>query len=198
MGTAFGIWNHMAADGLSQRGAVPVSNASGGSTDGNGSSTGGDSAAITANDFLLLLVTEMKNQDPTANTDPNQYINQLVQVNSLQQLIAINQTLTANSGADSPASRTTSAGPGLAGFSPNMNSQAPHMAGETHQAVAQPAATLHSNIAHPATTTRFASGNLTVPTAQPAAQRVAESLAGSARTSYAPGLAASSTHPPRP
>jgi len=35
----------------------------------------------------------MKNQDPTATTDPNEYVNQLVQVNSLQQLISINETL---------------------------------------------------------------------------------------------------------
>src|ERR1700690_808432 len=60
-------------------------------------SSGDDSATISANDFLTLLVTEMKNQDPTANTDPNEYINQLVQVNSLQQLISINQTLTTDS-----------------------------------------------------------------------------------------------------
>jgi flagellar basal-body rod modification protein FlgD len=46
----------------------------------------------------------MKNQDPTANTDPNEYINQLVQVNSLQQLISINQTLTADSTANSSKS----------------------------------------------------------------------------------------------
>ena len=58
-----------------------------------------DSATVSANDFLVLLVTEMKNQDPTANTDPNEYINQLVQVNSLEQLISINQTLTADSSA---------------------------------------------------------------------------------------------------
>src|SRR5205814_9488334 len=62
-----------------------------------GSKSEGDSATITANDFLTLLVTEMKNQDPTANTDPNEYINQLVQVNSLQQLISINQTLSTDS-----------------------------------------------------------------------------------------------------
>ncbi len=48
-------------------------------------------AVVTANDFLTLLVTELKNQDPTANNDPNAYVNQLVQVNSLQQLIQINQ-----------------------------------------------------------------------------------------------------------
>ena len=64
----------------------------------NGGS-GSDSASISANDFLTLLVTEMKNQDPTANTDPNEYINQLVQVNSLEQLISINQTLTTDSSA---------------------------------------------------------------------------------------------------
>jgi flagellar basal-body rod modification protein FlgD len=62
--------------------------------------SGSDSASISANDFLTLLVTEMKNQDPTANTDPNEYINQLVQVNSLEQLISINQTLTADSSAN--------------------------------------------------------------------------------------------------
>lgn len=50
-------------------------------------------AAITANDFLQLLVTELQNQDPTANTDPNEYVNQLVQVNTLQQQIQMNQTL---------------------------------------------------------------------------------------------------------
>jgi len=94
-----------------------------------------------------------------------------VQVNSLQQLIAINQTLTANSGADSPASQGVSAGPKVAGSLP----------GQTHQAADQPGTALHSNIAHPETVARFASGNLTVPVAQPAAQRVAESLAGKAR-----------------
>ena len=173
MGTALGIWNQILTEGLSQRGGViPVSNASNGATDGTSDSTRGDSAAITANDFLLLLVTEMKNQDPTASTDPNQYINQLVQVNSLQQLIAINQTLTANSGADSPASQSVSAGPKVAGS----------LQVQTHQAGDQSSAALHSNIAHPATVTRFASGNLTVPVTQPAAQRVAESLAGKART----------------
>jgi flagellar basal-body rod modification protein FlgD len=55
----------------------------------------GSSSTITANDFLTLLVSELKNQDPTQPTDPNAYIQQLVGVNSLQQLIQINQGLTA-------------------------------------------------------------------------------------------------------
>lgn len=63
------------------------------SSTGQSSSSDGNTATIAANDFLTLLVTEMKNQDPTATTDPNEYVNQLVQVNSLQQLISINETL---------------------------------------------------------------------------------------------------------
>src|ERR1700745_3902692 len=53
-----------------------------------------DNSTITSNDFLTLLVNELKNQDPTQPTDPNAYISQLVGVNSLQQLIQINQGLT--------------------------------------------------------------------------------------------------------
>jgi flagellar basal-body rod modification protein FlgD len=68
-------------------------------------STASTAGTITANDFLTLLVTEMKNQDPTQPTDPNAYIQQLVGVNSLQQLISINQGLsTLETGATSGTS----------------------------------------------------------------------------------------------
>ena len=73
------------------------------------------SASIGATDFLQLLVTEMKNQDPTADRDPNQYINQLVQVNSLEQLIQINEDLgggtssSATSGSGNAAVKVSSA-----------------------------------------------------------------------------------------
>lgn len=50
-----------------------------------------DNNQITSNDFLTLLVTELQNQDPTQPQDPTQYVQQLVGVNSLQQLIGINQ-----------------------------------------------------------------------------------------------------------
>lgn len=56
-----------------------------------GTSTSGTSTDITANDFLTLLVSELQNQDPTQPTDPNEYITQLAQVNSLEQLVSINQ-----------------------------------------------------------------------------------------------------------
>jgi len=67
------------------------------------------SEGISSSDFLTLLVTEMKNQDPTQPTDPNAYIQQLVGVNSLQQLISINQdlTTTATTGATGGITPTT-------------------------------------------------------------------------------------------
>lgn len=65
------------------------------SSTGSGSSNAtADNTTVTANDFLTLLVSELKNQDPTQPTDPTTYIQQLVGVNSLQQLIQINQGLT--------------------------------------------------------------------------------------------------------
>jgi flagellar hook assembly protein FlgD len=59
------------------------------------SSTSPDASTITSSDFLTLLVSELQNQDPTEPTDPNAYITQLVGVNSLQQLISIDQGVTA-------------------------------------------------------------------------------------------------------
>jgi flagellar basal-body rod modification protein FlgD len=69
---------------------------------GSGGSAATDPSDITSSDFLTLLVSELKNQDPTQPADPNAYITQLVQVNSLQQLIQINQT-TQLAGGDSVA-----------------------------------------------------------------------------------------------
>jgi flagellar basal-body rod modification protein FlgD len=71
--------------------AATGSSSSQAATDASGTAAG---TTITANDFLTLLVAEMKNQDPTQPTDPNAYISQMVQVNSLQQLIGINQGVT--------------------------------------------------------------------------------------------------------
>ena len=106
-----GIWNQLSAT-HNLTNVQPVKT----EDTGTSSSSGGDSATISANDFLTLLVTEMQNQDPTANTDPNEYINQLVQVNSLEQLISINQTLTADSTAQpvSPDVKTQDAQPASA------------------------------------------------------------------------------------
>src|ERR1700719_1453530 len=79
------------ASALSSRRAVQATPKDATTTTTNASNAAAGSSDITSNDFLTLLVSELKNQDPTQPTDPNQYITQLAQVNSLQQLISINQ-----------------------------------------------------------------------------------------------------------
>lgn len=158
MATTTGVWASAAsAQNLSRI------NATDNSAKAADSGSDSDSATISANDFLTLLVTEMKNQDPTATTDPNEYINQLVSVNSLQQLISINQTLTGDlsTTADSQTARPS------ASF--KSTPSAP-----VHGTPAQPVE--HTTIADAALP--HTAGNLGVPAASAAAQRVAHSLDG--------------------
>jgi flagellar basal-body rod modification protein FlgD len=51
---------------------------------------------LTGDSFMTLLVSQLKQQDPTSPQDPTQWVGQLVQFNSLQQLIEINGTLAAS------------------------------------------------------------------------------------------------------
>jgi flagellar basal-body rod modification protein FlgD len=121
-------------------------------------STDNNTASIAANDFLTLLVTEMKNQDPTATTDPNEYVNQLVQVNSLQQLISINETLKGSLSTAPKADGAASTG-GVADVS---------IAAKSADA---------STISHPEVT-RAAGGNLGLQLKDSGAPRVATALGG--------------------
>lgn len=170
----------MATSGLLNHGDITVKPMAASSD--NPATPGGDknSAGITANDFLTLLVTEMKNQDPTANTNPNEYINQLVNVNSLQQLISINETLTGAFG-NSPTSAANQA-------NASRNSKS---AGETALPIAEPvsaASSTQSPESVPAINTpsqqanvytilsNLAHGNLSTPARDPAAERLAHAL----------------------
>jgi flagellar basal-body rod modification protein FlgD len=85
----------------------------------SGSGSAGDTgdATITADDFLTLLVTELQNQDPTSDTDPNAYVNQLVDVNSLQQLISINSGIGTLDSSVDPSDPSSSAVSGTSGSS---------------------------------------------------------------------------------
>ena len=94
-----------------------------GSTGTTGSST--NQATITANDFLTLLVTEIQNQDPTTQTDPMQYITQLVGVNSLEQLVQINQTLTTATGTPATTGSAASSPSPAAATTPAAKSSTP-------------------------------------------------------------------------
>jgi len=228
---ATGFWNHSVTAGsaLSGTGAAMASPAgakyaaaSSAATSGTGGSTGAtgstgtsgstgstdDSSTISANDFLTLLVTEMQNQDPTANQDPNEYINQLVQVNSLEQLIDINQTLTTGLGgttggatsgtgsvtgaagsATGQASGATPSGaaPGVAGLTPQNTLSQIQGAARAKASAMTGAPPLGSGAAgsNPAATfaarLRHAPGNLAVPEAKPAANHVAHALDGQSR-----------------
>jgi flagellar basal-body rod modification protein FlgD len=84
---------HTALNAKSVVAAAATAKASAAATSSATNSTA-SSGDITSTDFLTLLVSELKNQDPTQPTDPNAYITQLVGVNSLQQLISIDQALT--------------------------------------------------------------------------------------------------------
>jgi flagellar basal-body rod modification protein FlgD len=167
-----GILNHPSSTGPDYKGAVPLINATNNSASDGGASAAGAGASVTANDFLTLLVTELKNQDPTANTDPNEYINQLVQVNSLAQLVSINQTLIADS--QSAAGSPVANGAGVTIHNKTL------AAGEFRQPDL-PASFVETPNAQAATTgsagaAPTAVGNFTLPAPDPAAQRVARSL----------------------
>ncbi|MGP8173170.1 MAG: flagellar hook capping FlgD N-terminal domain-containing protein [Terracidiphilus sp.] len=188
MAALAGILNHRLTSGQALTGTGATLMASpAAATSGTSSTSSSDSssATISANDFLTLLVTEMKNQDPTANTDPNEYINQLVNVNSLEQLIDINQTLTTDLGSP-PTSSTGSSASGQAnGATANVTGKsangastqvnlAAHKGGKltAAQSAASGAATAR------ASTFKHAPGNLSIPEAKPAAHRVARALDG--------------------
>jgi len=166
---ASAIMNHhiTAAQALTGTAATPHA-AAASSTSGTSSSSN-SSATISANDFLTLLVTEMKNQDPTAQTDPNEYINQLVNVNSLEQLISINQTLTTNLGS-TPTANTSRA---------TASAQATGASAQAQTATPGAATTVRGAIS--AAANKLAPGNLSTPAVNPAAQRVAQALSGRPR-----------------
>ena len=148
--SAIGMFNQLSAAKTTAQ-ATPSSSVTSDST----SSSSSDAATITSTDFLTLLVTEMKNQDPTASTDPNEYINQLVNVNSLQQLISINDTLdTAYPTTDSQTS--------------NTGVQSASSTASASDTAASGAVT--------GVKTQTVSGNLSVPAPSSAAERVANAL----------------------
>jgi flagellar basal-body rod modification protein FlgD len=60
-----------------------------------GSSLGGGVMGVQANEgtFLTLLVAQLKNQDPLNPSDSTQFVGELAQFSSLEQLIGINKSV---------------------------------------------------------------------------------------------------------
>lgn len=85
---------------------IPTAAAAGGAADPNDPVQG-------ANDmFLQLLMTQLKNQSPLDPVDPTQFVGQLVQFNTLDQLIQIRQLLqggTTDAAGGSPTTSTQGA-----------------------------------------------------------------------------------------
>jgi flagellar basal-body rod modification protein FlgD len=83
------------------------------------SDSAGSTPDVTEGMFLQLLVAQLKNQDPTAPTDPTQFVGELAQFSELEQDISINgnvQTIAtdvnqlANADASSASSANSSGG----------------------------------------------------------------------------------------
>jgi flagellar basal-body rod modification protein FlgD len=187
MSAATGIWNHASAsnaNSLMSPKAMDTSSSSGSS----GSADAAD-ATISANDFLTLLVTEMQNQDPTSDTDPNEYIDQLVNVNSLEQLVNINQTLTSafpststTSNSSAAPAQTSAASTKAATAHTNSTSTRATITPQTSSSQAQPFDPSHPKgnpvSAQTGNPIPFAHGNLGASPTRPSALRVARSLDG--------------------
>jgi flagellar basal-body rod modification protein FlgD len=137
--------------------------------------SGSKSSTISSNDFLTLLVTEMKNQDPTSQTDPNQYVNQLVQVNSLEQLIQINENL--STALTASGSGGTGSGTGHAVTASGLHGAAPGLPAPSSAAMPTSSAGREQAVSHRISIPAM-SGNLSVPRQIPAAHRIAQALSG--------------------
>ncbi len=92
--------------GLNATAAAPSTTSSSSSTSNAGQAD--------ENEFLQLLVTQMQNQDPLNPQDSTEFVAQLAQFSSLEQLININQNIsiltgqgTASTGAAAAASSST-------------------------------------------------------------------------------------------
>ena len=194
MAATAGVLNHQIsslAEALKAKPAAPMDSSTSATNGNNSSSDTSDSGAtISANDFLTLLVTELQNQDPTADTDPNEYINQLVEVNSLELLISINQTLTTDLGAPAGSASGSGASQTVGAAANPAQVAAPSNAGvmqpAAHKAAASPIAPVGALPSGAGNTTPGAGalrmqGNLGVPGVNPAAQRVAHALDGRTR-----------------
>jgi flagellar basal-body rod modification protein FlgD len=66
-----------------------------------------NNASVDQNQFLLLLVNEMQNQDPTTPVDETQTLSQLAQFSQLQETTTLNSTLTTNQGFTNVAQSAT-------------------------------------------------------------------------------------------
>ncbi len=179
MAALAGIMNNpsAASQAMAGVGAKPMASPASGTSSSSSSSS--SAATISSNDFLTLLVTELQNQDPTSNADPNEYVNQLVAVNSLEQLVNINQTLSTDLGSSSGTGGTSSTSSAQVKGATTLpvGAHATPSAATASSSSTSGTAASGSNI-FGAAAAKLAPGNLSIPDANPSAQAVANSLSG--------------------
>jgi flagellar basal-body rod modification protein FlgD len=87
--------------------ATPTAQASAATSAASSSSTPNSTANSAEAAFMSLLVTELKSQDPTSPMDPTQMVGQMLSMNQLNALLAINETLQNAFGMSAPTSGAT-------------------------------------------------------------------------------------------
>ena len=73
-------------------------------------STSSSSSGVNENQFLKLLVTQLKNQDPMSPTDSTQFMGELAQFTQLQEVMGIHQDVNTLLNANGIQVPTTSSG----------------------------------------------------------------------------------------
>lgn len=63
------------------------------STSSSTTSTSSSTASVSENEFLTLLVAQLKNQDPMNPADSTQFVAELAQFSQLQEVIGVHQDL---------------------------------------------------------------------------------------------------------
>ena len=97
-----------------------LSAASGGSTSANSKALTGF-AALTSQDFLKMLITELQNQDPTQPVSNSELLQQLSQMQALQSNVELNSTLTSLSNDQQMTSGASFLGKVVSGTDSNNN-----------------------------------------------------------------------------
>lgn len=95
---------------------IPMAATSSNSTNSTGSSNASSSTASSSNsqltqaNFMQLIATELQAQDPTSPVDPSQFMGQLVQFSTLDQVTGIYNILSQGAAASSTSSSSAATG----------------------------------------------------------------------------------------
>ncbi len=83
----------MSVSALAANGTAALSTTSGTSSSSSAQASGGAGGTLDYNEFLQLLVAQLKNQDPTSPTDPTQFVSQLASFSGVEQQVNTNSIL---------------------------------------------------------------------------------------------------------